>query len=707
MDGLSIVTACFAFIEIADKTFTVISDFVRDCKDARNDLAALNQELLSLKRTLNLLKDLVTDGNESDLTNNTKRDIRDIIQNSLGIASTLENELRGQQGRLLAVHWATRGKRKVATYQVILETNRRALSLAVETITLATAKNIKQDTTEILDDTAHIRGGITNIISRIQTLEAIVTSQETGDPHTFMLTRYLNDLSSVAGSVCDPLSRPTSPTPSEKSERSNDSSASAVSHNTDVEESSQPGNTPSGLPTDKDVPLVSESEASGETSTYLANDPIVLPDSFPASVTEACSLENYAFQLRQSRFLSKHLQIEQETYPTGLSSDGSKLVWLQPGKKHDVIYDTESKRMSNVISMGTVDRFRQSIHKTEMRVLNTDASLILFKTSKSCWKVYDRVTGKTIKQDFFNSLATWTQQIVPLSKDCGLLLLGHYRKGYTLNRIRRSSQGEKGLAWNYKVLPSSGDSILHHVTLSADSQNVTGLSGDARQLVAWTWDIPSEWFADEHIVVFPYIGSPVTVDLHQEDLKNHERTLGLTSTRGTVIIIKGGVGTRTSYHAGFRNTDLSATTFNIDSGAEISSHYFSVSRIHGDDNKDSFFKDARISADGKLLRTRIARTPGIGKRSTSEFKRQAWIGVETVILRVEGLEVVHRFKEVWNANFTEPVTLSIFAPKFDVLARLAWKIRGEDKKQRVWLEVYDLKETLEKDEAASKIESVA
>ncbi|QPC73103.1 hypothetical protein HYE68_003855 [Fusarium pseudograminearum] len=247
----------------------------------------------------------------------------------------------------------------------------------------------------------------------------------------------------------------------ETSERSNDSSASAVSHNTDVEESSQPGNTPSGSPTDKDVPLVSESEASGETSTDLANDPIVLPDSFPASVTEACSLENYAFQLRQSRFLSKHLQIEQETYPTGLSSDGSKLVWLQPGKKHDVIYDTESKRMSNVISMGTVDRFRQSIHKTEMRVLNTDASLILFKTSKSCWKVYDRVTGKTIKQDFFNSLATWTQQIVPLSKDCGLLFWATTAKVILLTEYAGRHKGKKAWPGTTRCCPPVG--ILYFI----------------------------------------------------------------------------------------------------------------------------------------------------------------------------------------------------------------------------------------------------
>lgn len=136
MDGLSIATACFAFIEIADKAFRTISDFVKDCKDARNDLESVNQELATLKRTLSLLKDLVAEGGESDLTSNTKRDIQEIIKNSLAVTETLKDELRGQEGKLLAINWATKGKKKVATYRVILETNRRALSLAVETITL-------------------------------------------------------------------------------------------------------------------------------------------------------------------------------------------------------------------------------------------------------------------------------------------------------------------------------------------------------------------------------------------------------------------------------------------------------------------------------------------------------------------------------------------------------------------------------------------
>jgi hypothetical protein len=118
----------------------------------------------------------------------------------------------------------------------------------------------------------------------------------------------------------------------------------------------------------------------------------------------------------------------------------------------------------------------------------------------------------------------------------------------------------------------------------------------------------------------------------------------------------------------------------------------SVSHFHGDDSKDSFFTDAKISSDGKLLRTRIARTPGPGKRSAPGFRREAWTDIETIVLKVEGLEIVHRFKEAWNANFTEPVTLSMFAPNFDVLARLVWKRTGDEKKHKVWLEVYGFKE---------------
>ncbi|KAH7178355.1 hypothetical protein DER46DRAFT_655621 [Fusarium sp. MPI-SDFR-AT-0072] len=185
-----------------------------DCQDAKSDLTAVSQGLSTLTRTLAQLKDLVPDGSDSagsDLTNNTKRDIREIVASCLVVAGEIKDVLSGHEGRLAALSWATRGKRKVVTSKVLLETNRRALSLAVDIITLATAQNLKQDTTNILDDTTHMRGDIHDLVARIRNLEAMVADKDPNDPRTYVLMRYLNDLSSVAGSVCDMTSRPATP----------------------------------------------------------------------------------------------------------------------------------------------------------------------------------------------------------------------------------------------------------------------------------------------------------------------------------------------------------------------------------------------------------------------------------------------------------------------------------------------------------------
>lgn len=45
MDGLSVAAACIDVIQSADQTYKIISQFVRGCKDAKNDLAAISQDL--------------------------------------------------------------------------------------------------------------------------------------------------------------------------------------------------------------------------------------------------------------------------------------------------------------------------------------------------------------------------------------------------------------------------------------------------------------------------------------------------------------------------------------------------------------------------------------------------------------------------------------------------------------------------------------
>lgn len=452
------------------------------------------------------------------------------------------------------------------------------------------------------------------------------------------------------------------------------------------EEASLLGKAPQD-PTKEDITPGLQTKSLGRDSEESITDSVVPSTLIPT--TPGSSPNDHAFQLRQSQFLPKTLEIEQNTHPTALSSDGNKLIWMQRVPKPDDIYDIESKRASNIMALGPVDRIRSSIYKSETKALTTDASLILFKTSKSCWKVYDRLTNKTIKRDFSNSLATWKQQILPLSTDCSLVLLGHYRKGYTINRIRRtvSSRGEEGLVWTYKVLPSSRDSALHHITISRDGQSITGLLGGAQQLLTYSWRLPPDWFTDEPAAIFPSIQPPEMVTLQQEEPKNQGRVLSLRSSKHALVVLKAMSSTRIKHHAGFRNTGFKTTTFDLNSGAILSSHSLSVSDIHVDDSKSSFFTDAKISVDGKLLRTRIARTPDSGKR------RVTWTGMETIVIRMRGLEVVHQFQEVWNADFSESLTLSIFAPNYDLVARLAWRKRGEDQASRIWLEVYELKES--------------
>ncbi|KAH7226445.1 hypothetical protein BKA60DRAFT_659150 [Fusarium oxysporum] len=56
-----------------------------------------------------------------------------------------------------------------------------------------------------------MRGDMHDLVARIKNLEAMVADKDPNDPRTYALVRYLTDLSSVAGSVCDVSSRPATP----------------------------------------------------------------------------------------------------------------------------------------------------------------------------------------------------------------------------------------------------------------------------------------------------------------------------------------------------------------------------------------------------------------------------------------------------------------------------------------------------------------
>lgn len=135
---MEIAASCIAFAQVADKTIRTIRGFIIDCRDARTDLSAVNRELSELKLTLNILEDLVPDGSQTEdpLPSSIRDDIRDIIKNCLDAAKDIDDVLMEHRGRFAAVSWAATGKQKVNSLKAVLEAHRRALNLAVDTITL-------------------------------------------------------------------------------------------------------------------------------------------------------------------------------------------------------------------------------------------------------------------------------------------------------------------------------------------------------------------------------------------------------------------------------------------------------------------------------------------------------------------------------------------------------------------------------------------
>ncbi|KAH7243023.1 hypothetical protein B0J15DRAFT_429482 [Fusarium solani] len=213
---MEIAASCIAFAQVADKTIGTIRGFIIDCRDARSDLSAVSREL------------------------SIRDDIRSIIKNCLDVAKEIDDVLVEHRGRFAAVSWAAKGKQKVSALKAVLEAHRRALNLAVDTITLAMTKSIKNDTEVILEDTADIKQDTadikedtTKILEEIARLETLIRRNIPAESSKmFLLNRYLCDLTSVAGSVCGDLSRPG--TPESVSERSLTLIATEIASTDDV-----------------------------------------------------------------------------------------------------------------------------------------------------------------------------------------------------------------------------------------------------------------------------------------------------------------------------------------------------------------------------------------------------------------------------------------------------------------------------------------
>ncbi|CZR52670.1 uncharacterized protein PAC_02547 [Phialocephala subalpina] len=209
MDPLSITTGCLALISAVGKTTIAINDFIRSCREAKNDLATITKELSELQTVLQLLKDNCAIVDEQENKDRLKAQILSIIANCNNVLLTIERVLKGLTGRTGTIKWVAFGKKEVAGLRVSLEAHRGSLNLAVQLFMITMSKATKDDTSivrtgimTISADTSQIPCILEELVHlRTLVMNAKVPLAMQGE--NYALEKNLNGLVSYADAVSD------------------------------------------------------------------------------------------------------------------------------------------------------------------------------------------------------------------------------------------------------------------------------------------------------------------------------------------------------------------------------------------------------------------------------------------------------------------------------------------------------------------------
>lgn len=135
-DPLSIASGALAVIGGTQKTASVIYKFIRDCKEARADLAQVTGELSELTLILELIRDDNAAATGDCLPSTLQAQVQAMLTSSATTVQQIENILAKCRGKPGPLRWTIIEKDKVMTLKASLEAFKSGLSLALETINL-------------------------------------------------------------------------------------------------------------------------------------------------------------------------------------------------------------------------------------------------------------------------------------------------------------------------------------------------------------------------------------------------------------------------------------------------------------------------------------------------------------------------------------------------------------------------------------------
>ncbi|KAF6802931.1 hypothetical protein CSOJ01_11256 [Colletotrichum sojae] len=210
MDPLSITTACVGLAGTITTVSLSMTTFIRDVRDARSDIEDISRELLSLKTVLELIADDV-ENSSSPLPKNLEI-LPGVVSNCSRVVDDINSCIKAHDETRIQkrARWVTIGKGDMTKLKSNLESYKATLGLALDLLSITTLRDVqqeavvaKQNTEMLIKDSREIADGTTKILEAIAALQARLLESLRENPSSFLLWRYVDELTSDDATVHD------------------------------------------------------------------------------------------------------------------------------------------------------------------------------------------------------------------------------------------------------------------------------------------------------------------------------------------------------------------------------------------------------------------------------------------------------------------------------------------------------------------------
>ena len=138
MDPLSLSLSCIALLQPIAQALTATVNFVRDVRDARNDMDLVSRELHSLEYVLKILADDTGNYHDENLPSSFVERIKETVVSCGDIVKQIAECLESHTGNrgIKGAMWVAGGREKMTKLRTHLEAYKSGLNIAVDMLGL-------------------------------------------------------------------------------------------------------------------------------------------------------------------------------------------------------------------------------------------------------------------------------------------------------------------------------------------------------------------------------------------------------------------------------------------------------------------------------------------------------------------------------------------------------------------------------------------